>query len=245
MDKIKELLQKIGASNEFAIQLCEELERFDRQIQEKYERICEAKLSQAKKICLEEVNGYKVGLAQKVRVFLEGKSNHIEKRLDQQKAIEEGKAKATLRRVKEITEGIEVADDAKLRALQSQIDKLRATNTQLTEDKTRAIMAANRANSIAMEILEKKNVQPVNESAVAASSVQSEKPVQDPKTKIQTESKKVQAKQKVLKESVKKTRMAKPRTTRKVMAETKPLNESKNFGLQVDDDIASIASSIE
>ena len=163
MKKIKGLLKQIGASDELAGQICEQFECHDKQIQEKYEGVYASKIDQAKQICVEEVQKYKVELARKVRLFLEGKSSHVEKRLDQQRAIEEGAAKAMLRQVRELTEGIEVADNADFQVLQAKLDKLETKNIQLTEAKKNAVLAANRANKIALEVLNRSG-SPVSET---------------------------------------------------------------------------------
>jgi len=268
MDKIKGLLQKIGASEELAKSICEELERYDKQIQEKFEGVYKGKLDQAKKVCVEEVQKYKVELARKVRIFLEGKSNQIEKRLDQQRAIEEGEAKALLRQVKQVTENIEVADDADLKALKEQIQKLEEKNVTLTEEKKKAITAANRANKIALEVIERnkkpvvsEEVKPSAEARPAPAPVVSEEAKKAQAKKIEEqkraaeakkieEQKKLEARQKTLKEEAAKakTQQAQPKTTRRPLAESiqpakKPVDTMT--GLPADTDILSIAKTIE
>lgn len=264
MDKIKGLLQKIGASEELAKSICEELERYDKQIQERYEGVYKTKLDQAKKICVEEVQKYKVELARKVRVFLEGKSSQVEKRLDQQRAIEEGEAKAMLRRVKEVTENIEVADDAELKALKENIQKLEAKNAVLSEEKKKAITAANRANKIALEVIERNKKAIVNEETAKpevkptpAPAVAPKAPVNEDQQKKAAEQKKIEeqkkvaAQQKILKEQAEKakTKQAQPKTTRRTLVESqsqpaaKPVDAST--GLPADHDILNIAKTIE
>lgn len=244
MDKIKGLLEKIGASEELANQLCEELERYDKQIQEKYEEAYQTKLAQAKKICVEEVNKHKVDLARKVRVFLEGKSGQIEQRLDQQRAIEEGKADGKLRRIREITEDIEVADNAELQALKKKLQKLETRNVQLTEEKKKALVAANRANKIALEVLERNNKKSIAEG-------EEKKPVVESKEEPKPEQKveETKEKQKALKEEVTKTKkkVAKPKTTRRTIVENQKPAKKKpiNGGFDADKDILDIANNIE
>ena len=265
MDKIKGLLQKIGASDELADQICEELERYDKQIQEKYEGVYKTKLGQAKQICVEEVQKYKVDLAQKVRIFLEGKSSQVEKRLDQQRAIEESEAKAMLRKVKEVTENIEVADDAELQALRERIEKLETKNSQLAEDKQKALVAADRANKIALEVLERNNKKTVSEQAATPSTEEKKmvesKPAQKtnkkvvegkkPEEKKVEEEKETKKKQANLKEDIekKKVKVAKPKTTRRTLTESQSLKTAKtvdkNLGLEADNDILKIAGSLD
>ena len=252
MDKIKGLLQQIGASEELAGQLCEELERYDGQIHGKYEGVYKTKLTQAKKICVEEVQKHKVDVARKVRLYLEGKSGSIEKRLDQQRAIEEGKAKATLRQVREITEGIEVADDAELQALRARLGKLETKNVQLTEEKKQAMVAANRANKIALEVIERHSV--VSEEVKPKPETLS-KVEKNNKGKVVTESEKkvsnTQQKQKALKEEVsrKKVKQAQPKTTRRTLTESQSPKTAKRLvdkttGIEADNDILDIANTI-
>jgi len=245
MKKIKGLLKQIGASEELAGQICEQFECHDKQIQEKYEGVYTSKIDQAKQICVEEVQKYKVELARKVRLFLEGKSSHVEKRLDQQRAIEEGKAKAMLRQVRELTEGIEVADNADFQVLQAKLEKLETKNIQLTEAKKNAVVAANRANKIALEVLNRSS-SPVSEEV---------KP--EPKKPVVAESKKVIAtkkaekavkKQTALKESIikKKIKQAKPKTTRRTLTESqsKAAKRSVNKDAGADNDILDIAKNL-
>ena len=253
MDKIRDLLKQIGASEELASQLCEELERHDKQIQEKYEGVYQTKLGEAKKICVEEVDKYKVDLARKVRVFLEGKSSQVENRLDQLRAIEEGEAKAVLRKVREITEDIEVADDAELKALKERIGKLQTVNTQLTEDKQKAITAANRANKIALEIIERKTATTVSEGTEEKKESKEKKEevvseeVKAKAKKVQTEEK--ATKKKTLKEDVKKKKSiaAKPKTTRRTLTESQKApaaSKDESLGIEADKDILDIACQI-
>jgi hypothetical protein len=257
MDKIRDLLKQIGASEELASQLCEELERYDRQIQEKYEGVYQSKLTQAKTICVEEVDKYKVDLASKVRIFLESKSGQIENRLDQLRAIEEGDAKAMLRRVREITEDIEVADDAELLALKDKLEKLKTNNRQLAEEKKKAITAANRANKIALEVIERKGItvsEETEKSVPEPKEKETKKTVAESKKiadeKIVSEVKKVDKQKKALKEDVarKTQKTARPKTTRRTLSESqktptaKPMDES--LGIEADSDILDIANNL-
>lgn len=251
MNKIRSLLKQIGASEELAGQICEQFEHHEKQIQEKFEGVYKTKLDQAKKICVEEVAKYKVDLARKVRLFLEGKSSQIEKRLDQQRAIEEGEAKAMLRQVKEITEDIEVADDAELQTLRARLEKLETKNVQLNEDKKKALVAANRANKIALEVLERNN-KVVNEETkpVSESTKKKKDAVNESKNSVTTPvAQATNTKQKALKEEVSKVKVkqAKPKTTRRTLAESqspRTAKKSGTLGIEADKDIIDIAKSI-
>lgn len=153
MDKIAELLKGVGASDELAGQICEELKRYDKQVHQKYETAYQKKMEKARELCMEEVNGSKLQLANKVSLFLESKRNEIETRLEQLNSLEETDAMSKLRSMKQLMEGIEVADDSELKALKAQLEDLNKKNRSLLEEKKAAEIAANRANEMALSIL--------------------------------------------------------------------------------------------
>ena len=248
MDKIMELLKKIGASDDFANQLCEELGRFDKAVHEKYETQYKDKMAKAKQVCLEEVEKYKLELARKVEIFLESKSSEIERSIDQRKAAEETEATGKLRRVREVTEGIEVADDAEVKAMKEQVRKLTTQTQTLTEEKTRAEEAANRANAIAMDVIREhkavlaegtKPAAPVAEGAAAPK--KDGKPVEE-KPIVEGADKNRAAIREAIRE--RRLHLRKPETTRKTLQESQDLagvqavTESAGSG----DAVASIAS---
>jgi hypothetical protein len=253
MEKIIELLKQIGASDDLAKQLCEELKRHDLNLHEKYEKLYKQKLDEAKKICVEEVNKFKSDMARKVSVFLESKVGQIEKRVEQQKAVEELEASSKLRQVREITEGVEVADDAELKALREKVETQDAKIKTLAEEKKKAEVSANRANEMALEIIRE-------HKSVIASAPKTEKTEQakPEEKKVVTEGKATEAgkagekkndAQKTLKENIEKKRRmistARPMTTRKTLVESQvPATEKKVEGIVADNDIASIANQI-
>jgi len=243
MEKIMELLKTIGASEELAGKLCEELDRFDKTVHDKNEGGFKEKLDKAKKICLEEVEKYKQELARKVGIYMESKSSEIEKSIDQRRAIEESEASSKLRRVREVTEDIEVADDAGVQALKEQIKKLTGRNRTLTEGKIRAEEAANRANAIAMDLIreQKKAEGDVVQEEVNEDGVTSE----GGEESISEENR--EKNREVIKEAIKaRRRLRKPRTTRKTLTESQDLtrSETQSEGIEVSEAITNIADNM-
>lgn len=108
MDKITDLLKKIGASDELAegivIAINEHIETQRTALQEELQ----TKLNKAKSVCLEEVETYKKDLARRVEVFCESKSAKIERAKRKQLANEESEATSKLKEAKAILEGIDI-----------------------------------------------------------------------------------------------------------------------------------------
>ncbi|MBD3408399.1 MAG: hypothetical protein GF411_19910 [Candidatus Lokiarchaeota archaeon] len=225
MDKIVEILKKIGASDDLANQVCEELQRFEKSVHDKYEARYQDKLEKAKQICLEETQKYKLELSRKVGIFLESKSSEIEKSIDQRKAIEDSEAMVTLRRVREVTEGIEVADDAEVQALKEQVKKLTTQTQALVEEKNRAEAAANRANAIAMDVIREHKAQAkqtVTEGRESTTEIATPSKDDDEAPKPKERKKNRQA----IKEHIDRRarRRLKPRTTSRTLVEHQSLN---------------------
>jgi len=156
MEKIKELLESIGASKELADALCEHLERYSNDLKEKYSRDLHEKVEKAKQICVEEVAREKVNLARKVEIFLESKAKTIEQAMSRQRVAEETEATAKLKRAKALLEDIDIeggATSRELRALEKKADRLQQLVTTLREEKNRAVSSANRANAVAVKSL--------------------------------------------------------------------------------------------
>lgn len=257
MDKIVELLKGIGASDELADQVCEELKRFQEQVYNECEETYNKKLEKAKKLCVEEVNSYKADLASKVSLFLESKANRIDERMEGLKAIEEGKAMSKLRSMKQIVEDIEVADDSELQALKKKIETLSEEKKSLLSDKKRAEEAANRANKMALELLEnQKKTKPVveekdkeiddeleNVDLEGGEDIDAELDCVDLENCDLDESKKTKGKVVTEEKTEKpaKRKAAKPKTTRRTLVENQTRKTTKKRG---SDDIAAIAETL-
>lgn len=255
MDKIVSMLKDIGASDELAQAISEELKRYDEEVENKYRTAYNTKLQKAKHVCVEEVENYKVDLANKVSLFLESKTSHIEKRVEQQKAIEEGRAVSKLRSVREITEDIEVASDAEIKALKQKLESLEERANTLAEEKKRAEVAANRANEMALKVIREAKAQQVivknDKPAIKEEAetdeeeeIEGEENNEENKDKMPPallkKMKDKQKKSKAVSEGIRrrKVRAAKPKTTHSTLVERKVLKKG-------DRHIAEIASAID
>jgi len=158
MEKIKELLGKIGASQELANSVCEELERYSTALKSKYEKDLQEKIARVKDICVEEVQKEKINLARKVSTFLESKSESIERAMKKQRVAEESEATSLLRKAKSILEGIELGGEVssrELRSLEKKAERLEKAIGTLKEERDRAVGKANKANEIAVKMLKR------------------------------------------------------------------------------------------
>jgi hypothetical protein len=156
MDKIKELLGKIGASKDLADALCEELDRYSDALKETYERELQERIAKAKQICVEEVQKEKVNLARKVGIFLESKAKSIEQAMTKQRVAEESEATSLLKKTKALLEGIELNGEVpnrELLALTKKAQRYEKALGTLKEERDRAITKANTANQIAVKML--------------------------------------------------------------------------------------------
>jgi hypothetical protein len=162
MEKIRELLAQIGASEELANATCEELERYTNAVVEEKEKELNDKIAKVKEICIEEVQQEKVNLARKVGVFLESKAEAIERAMTRQRVAEESEASSLLKKTKGLLEGIELEDgktsSRELRALQKKAERLERALGGLKEERERAVGKANKANEIALKTLKKNQI---------------------------------------------------------------------------------------
>jgi hypothetical protein len=156
MDKIKELLGKIGASKDLADALCEELDRYSNALKESYESELQDRIAKAKQICVEEVQKEKVNLARKVGIFLESKAKSIEQAMTKQRVAEESEATSLLKKTKSLLEGIELNGEVSSRellALSKKAERYEKALGTIKEERDRAVDKANTANQIAVKML--------------------------------------------------------------------------------------------
>lgn len=248
MEKIVELLKEMGVSDELAGQLCEELERFDEEVHQKYEKVYKDRLTKAKQVCSESVENYKLDMARKLSVFLESKVNQIESRVEQQKQLEESQTMGKLRSIREITEDIEVATDVDLKALKDQVRALTEQCNVLKESKKKAEVAANRANKIALDLIsERKNVATPEDKKVVEEGEETTVTEQESTEEgtVNTGGRK-RKDLKTLKEEFKKIReqAAKPKTTRSTVVESQVDTGRQNGVTSGDDEINNIANQL-
>ena len=158
MEKIRELLGKIGASESLANAVCEEMERYSTALKEKNEKELQEKIGKVKSICIEEVQKEKINLARKVSTFLESKAEAIERAMKRQRVAEESEATSLLKKAKSILEGIDLGGEVssrELHSLQKKAERLEKAIGTLREERNRAIGKANKANEIAVKVLKR------------------------------------------------------------------------------------------
>ena len=162
MDKLKELLKGIGASEELTSAICEELERYSASLKSRYDAEYQTKIERAKKVCVEEVNKEKAALARRLKTFLESKAAAIEQAAARQRAIEESESAATLRKAKAVLEGVELKEgnvtNSELQDAQKKVVRLEKACATLKEERNLAVAKANTANAIAAKALQRNRV---------------------------------------------------------------------------------------
>lgn len=160
MDKILALLKEgLGASDELAAGLKNELELYAKSLKERYEAEYQKKVERAKQVCVEEVNKEKTRLSKSVKTFLESKAAAIEQAVARQRAIEESESAARLKKAKAILEGVELTDKGAtsqdLQDAQKKITRLEKALNSLREERNLAVQKANTANDIAAKALQR------------------------------------------------------------------------------------------
>jgi len=219
MQKIKNLLKELGASNELQDKFMEELQNYKTSVVSEANDTLKARLNKAKEICLEEFENEKKKLARKVEVFLEAKTQTIDREAKKQAMIGESKAASTLRDVKCLLEGVTIGEsNADVQAAQETIEKLRDRLNKLADVKTTLEEQVKRSNTIAMKALERNKL------------LEQKRATQP----VVTESKKTATK--TLREEA-----AKPKTHR----EAKPVISEQKVQSRGDSDVESIAATLD
>ena len=158
MDKLKELFQQLGGSDELVTALSEELSRYGEELKEQYDSDFENRIQKARKICLEEIQKEKAALARKVTIFLESKLEAFEKTAEKQRLQEDTEASNKLKHMRALLEDISLEDNGQSRELQDtkkQIARLSKAFKTLKEERNMAVRKANKANEIALKTLKK------------------------------------------------------------------------------------------
>lgn len=226
MDKIKDLLKQLGASDELSTAILSEMTSFKKRTEAHQNKLFQEKLAKAKEICLEEYETEKAKLARKVEVFLEARVNTIDREARKQAAIGESEATKTLRELKNLLEGVPIdgstkeiqAAREKARALSVKLDKVLGENKDLQAQ-------VKKSNQIAMKVLRRNKIL---ESKGDTQSV--------------TESKKPTNRAKL--ESLR-TKSQTPKTGRKVLTESQVPAKAKQAPATGDPDVLKIASQVD
>ena len=158
MDKIKELLLQIGASEEIADQILGEMNSWHKTQREQLDEQFRGRLERAKQVCVEEVEGYKREVARKVEIFLESKTATIERGARERHAIEESKAANLLKQTKSLLEGIEIDGSEDLQAISAENEKLRHQVVSVTGERDNLQGKYKHAHGIAEKALRRNQV---------------------------------------------------------------------------------------
>jgi hypothetical protein len=157
MEKIKDLLGKIGASKQLQEALIVELDNFVKTTEAKYEKLFKERKEKAVKVCTEEVENYKRELAGKVAVFLESKQAQMARANEKQLALEGSEAADKLSRVKAVVEGIKLNDAGAVTNENKQLHEralaLEQANARLIAERDLTTKRAVRAQTIANDVL--------------------------------------------------------------------------------------------
>lgn len=210
MNKIKDLLKQMGASEELTEQIIKTFAEYTHTIETKLDEEFKARLQNAKKVCMEEVEKEKADLARKVEIFLEARIATINREAEKQAAIGESDASKTLRELKSLLEGVDngaqLTEDAQAAVAENK--KLRLMVSQLQDKSAHLEEKATKANQIAMKAL---SLNRMLESKANGGKTETAETVAEGKKPV-TEGKETL-------EGVK-TPSAQPQTTRKVMTES-------------------------
>jgi hypothetical protein len=239
MDKLKELFQQLGGSDELVLALSEELSRYGDDLKEQYDRDFNDRIQKARQICLEEVQKEKAALARKVSIFLESKLEAFDKAAEKQRLQEDTEASNKLKHMRALLEDIQLEDNGQSRELQDtkkQMARLSKAFKTLKEERNVAVRKANKANEIALKTLKKNRLL---ESKTKAANVVAGSKSGKGRKKVTTEGKQPAGKKTLAEDRVV---PAKNKTTRKPASS----QSSKRFGNKKGDNrIAGIAEQMD
>lgn len=158
MEKIKDLLKKMGISEDLQKSLIGLLENFKQEETKKHETLFNERLEKVKKVCIEETAKYKRELSKKVAIFFEARAQQVARSVERQLAVEGSEASNKLSRLKALLENVPAAKIGEIppdvKKLSEDLDGLKQANAKLIEERDSAIRKANRSNEIANKILQ-------------------------------------------------------------------------------------------
>ena len=154
MEKIKQLLQKCGLSEEASAQICEAIDNHANTLKEQADTEFQARLAKAKKVCFEEVEAHKAELSRRVQIFLEAKNSAIEELVTRQSANKETEAVAKLEKIYALLEGIELNGQSNSE-LKTEIEKFRKLAERLVEERDKAVAKAKRCIQTSERVLKR------------------------------------------------------------------------------------------
>lgn len=156
MNKIKDLLKQMGASDELIESIVSEFNAHDKRVKAKYDEEFKTRLTKAKQICVEEFEAEKRAMARKVEIFLEAHVSKVDREARRQAAIGESDSAKTLRQIKAAVEGVPIDGDGKeIQAVKEENKRLRVKYGQALDEGKQARVEAERASNIAQKALER------------------------------------------------------------------------------------------
>ena len=159
MNRFQEILKKLGATSELTEQFQAACDGFREDVKSKLEEEFKVRLDKARKVCVEEIEKAKVDLAKKVEIFLEARLNAITREAQKTVAIGESQATKTLRDCRALLEGVSISGQKNSsQASDAEVKQLRVAVRQLKEAQEKAETKAQRANQIALKVLERNKV---------------------------------------------------------------------------------------
>lgn len=154
LNNIKNLLVKSGVSEELSDKICESMTNYREQVLGESKKEVSNKIKAAKQVIFEEVQAYKLDLANKVQIFCEAKDRAIEKQLMQKSAAGETEAKEKLGKVYAVLEGINPKSGFNSK-LKTELSDAKKTIDRLGKQVKSHATQAKRATSIAESLMEK------------------------------------------------------------------------------------------
>jgi len=159
MDKIKELMEKMGFSSELSAGLMEAISSHIESEKKALQEELSEKLKKAKDVCIEAVKEEKARLAKGVSVYLESKSGQIDRARAQQLALEESKSIDLNKKVKALLEGVDLSKvddkDGQLQAASRKISLLEQQSKRLVNENKDLQSKLQNSNAIATKAVRK------------------------------------------------------------------------------------------
>ncbi len=157
MTKIRDLMLKAGCKPELVDQICESLETYKTTLRDQYEADYTAKVTQAKKVCIDETEAHKRELSRRLQVYLETKDAAISSHLARQAALNESAATAKLRSLRSLLEGVQVGPNGQANngSVTAVTEKAKHKIQQLSEQYNQAAALANKRNALAERVLQR------------------------------------------------------------------------------------------
>lgn len=163
MDRIKALMEQMGFSAEATEQLIQLIGEHINQEKKSVNESTAKKLVQVKEACMKTMKEELTRLSKGVGIYLEGKSEKIERAKMQQLAIEESKSKDQLKKVKALVENVDlnkVSDkDGTLQANERKISLLEHQKDRLVKENKDLSTKLKASNDIATRFMRKAMVQ--------------------------------------------------------------------------------------